>query len=377
MHYRAAEHGCDANSLPKVFGVDDLVSLLRRSGSSLKLFKQGDPYEEDDFTVAYLDGASLIVNQADRYHPMLFALCRVLAQRHFYHVFSVVYLTPPNSQAVRLHNDDQDVFLLQVWGTKKWTIRNAPTLLPYTEEMLGKGSPVPQELVGEPTMQFTMQPHDVLYIPRGFLHEAETSEFPSLHVTVTMPTSDYCWGVQLVKQFGLTLYPPELPTPLRNCCDASLASFRRPGGPVKREEDETMETHLKELTKMWLASLSVESVVNAFESRMSRTNDGQEKGFHNNMELQMGPFVTESSRVRLMHGISSFCELDSKVAIFQRAPNGEKLEMPITPSAAALICSLTSRPQKVTDLPCIDAFERVCALQVLHNFGVVQLFTSS
>merc|ERR1712232_939404 len=100
----------------------------------------------------------------------------------FYHVFGVLYLTPPDSQAVRLHNDDQDVFLFQVWGRKHWTIRNSPQHLPYTEEMLGKSDPVPPELIGDPIMSFDMQPHDVLFIPRGFLHEARTSAEPSLHI---------------------------------------------------------------------------------------------------------------------------------------------------------------------------------------------------
>ena len=37
------------------------------------------------------------------------------------------------AQAVRVHTDDQDVILLQVWGSKKWRLYNAPTHLPYTE----------------------------------------------------------------------------------------------------------------------------------------------------------------------------------------------------------------------------------------------------
>lgn len=55
------------------------------------------------------------------------------------------YLTPPNSQAVRAHTDDQDVFILQVWGSKKWHLWEADPLLIYTEEMMGKTEPVPTE----------------------------------------------------------------------------------------------------------------------------------------------------------------------------------------------------------------------------------------
>ena len=66
----------------------------------------------------------------------------------------------------------------------------------------------------------------VLYIPRGHLHEAATSSEPSLHITLTVPgaqqaakpqspllfssfqsrpTSDFCWGVQMVKHLNTHL----------------------------------------------------------------------------------------------------------------------------------------------------------------------------
>jgi len=83
--------------LPKAVGADDVAALIQRSGSSLKIFRQGDGVDEESFMHAYLDGCSLIVNQANRYHPMLYDLCRALAKKHFYHVFVVFYLTPPDS----------------------------------------------------------------------------------------------------------------------------------------------------------------------------------------------------------------------------------------------------------------------------------------
>ena len=50
------------------------------------------------------------------------ALCEDLAEDLGGHVFAVAYLTPAGSQAVPVHNDDQDVFVYQVWGTKRWTV---------------------------------------------------------------------------------------------------------------------------------------------------------------------------------------------------------------------------------------------------------------
>lgn len=339
----------EANLLPEALGVDDVAALIRRSGPSLKMFKKGTGYDDESFLHAYLDGCSLIVNQADRYHPVIYDLCQGLAGAHFHHVFGVVYLTPPNSQAVRLHNDDQDVFLLQVWGRKHWTIRNAPRLLPYTEEMLGKSSPVPEELVGAPVMSFDMQPHDVLFIPRGFLHEAQTSDESSLHVTITVPTSDYCWGVQLAKHLAQSLPPA--------ACEASLRSA-------------DLEEQLQELLRNWQEGLSAETVVQTFERRMEGTNVGQERAFRQAMGLRMRPSVTERSRVRLMHGVLLRCEADR--AVFLR--ESRSLDLPVATSALPLLRSLTPLPQRVSELPCGDRFERLCVLEILHQLGALQLF---
>merc|ERR1711939_920834 len=163
-----------------------------------------------------------------------------------------------------------------VWGRKKWTIRNAPKLLPYTEEMLGKDDPVPDELIKAPVLEFTMEPHDILYIPRGYLHEAHTVPGePSLHITVTVPTSDFCWGVQLVKQMvsKVTTQRGDLPPKLRALCNASLSARGR-AGPAAMD-DSVLDSHLDEFLTACLDDINVESTLHAFDQRMAKTNETQ------------------------------------------------------------------------------------------------------
>mmetsp|Transcript_56649 Transcript_56649/g.90008 ORF Transcript_56649/g.90008 Transcript_56649/m.90008 type:complete len:412 (-) Transcript_56649:221-1456(-) len=365
LHHQAA-NGLAGNRLPEVLTASHIADLINRSGSSVKMFRKGVSYNEDNFLVAYLDGASIIVNQAERYQSVLYEMCKALAAMHFHHVFAVVYLTPPNSFAVRLHNDDQDVFLLQVWGKKHWTIRNAPTLLPYTEEMLGKDELVPPELVGDPIMSFDMQAGDVLYIPRGFLHEASTSAEPSLHITVTMPTSDYCWGVQLIKHLMQSLHSRDTPPEIRKICETQLV------GPEGGLDDASLDVHIQDILKHWSSNLSAESVLEAFEARMERTNEGQDRAHQKAMSRELFPTVTDENRIRLMCGVTCWCEENSELAVFKR--DNQRLELPIARSSSALIRSLTARPQKVNTLPCADPFERLCVLRLLHQQGVVQVF---
>jgi len=366
LHVRAAERDRPVNLLPEALSVDDVVTLLQVCGPNLKMFKSGSPVDIDNFMVGYLEGASLIVNQADRCNTTLYQLSRVLAQMHFHHVFGVVYLTPADSQAVRLHNDDQDVFLLQVWGKKRWTIRPAPQLLIYTEEMLGKEEPVPENLVGEPVMEFTIEPGDVLYMPRGYLHEATTGTEPSLHITITVPSSDYCWGVQLVKHLLQEMHTDKLP---------SAPSLR--GSMCNRSskgEDSPFDKDLSKVIGTWADKLSPERVLETFQQRMARTNEGQERQYAHIAQAKTGPCVTEHCRVRLMYGVHAEVYEDMEYAVFRRSTDGQELEMPIGKTAVPLIHSLTSRPQRVRDLPGEDAFERICVLQMLVQSGVLQVF---
>ena len=51
----------------------------------------------------------------------------------------------------------------------------------------------------------------------SYYFQATTGEEPSLHITITVPTSDYCWGVQLTKHLMQKLQSKELSWPLSRC----------------------------------------------------------------------------------------------------------------------------------------------------------------
>ncbi|CAK9024671.1 unnamed protein product [Durusdinium trenchii] len=371
LHYCSADKGSSANRLPEALFADDLAAAIdSAAGMNLKMFRSNEMSDLKSPWHSYLAGFSMVINQADRHHKVLFDLCKGLANRHFHHVFAVVYLTPPGSQAVRVHTDDQDVILLQVWGSKHWTLYNAPTHLPYTEEMLGKEQAVPENLIGKKEMDFTIHPHDVLYIPRGHLHEAATSSEPSLHITLTVPTSDFCWGVQMVKHLNTHLRNEPFRPDLRSLCQASLAQCLT--GPAQHSEEE-LDSQIQEVLSTWTSSLSAKAVLNAFEHRMDKANFGQEQQFARLSGEGSMALITRNRRVRLMHGIVCLCEEGSEEAIFAR-PDGRCMKMKITISASKLIRSLTATPQWVRDLPCTDGFERLCILHVLLDAGVIQVF---
>lgn len=95
-------------------------------------------------------------------------------------VGSNAYLTPLNSQGFAPHYDDVDVFILQLEGFKRWRVYppfNKAETLPressrdYTEKEV--------EEMGEEEVDMVLGPGDVLYLPRGWIHQAETVARPS------------------------------------------------------------------------------------------------------------------------------------------------------------------------------------------------------
>jgi lysine-specific demethylase/histidyl-hydroxylase NO66 len=124
-------------------------------------------------------------------------------------VGSNAYLTPLNSQGFAPHYDDVDVFILQLEGYKRWRVYapfNKRETLPressrdYTEKEVDENIGEGQE------MDVVLGPGDVLYLPRGWIHQAETVARPahlpknngmkddhSLHLTVSA-MQNWCWA---------------------------------------------------------------------------------------------------------------------------------------------------------------------------------------
>jgi ribosomal protein L16 Arg81 hydroxylase len=160
---------------------------------------------------AFASRCSVVVNRGDRFCTRLYQLCRQLETEapNFPMACCNVYLTPPGTQTVPKHSNDRDVLLLQVFGEKEWTVYNAPTVLPYREEELGKVTPVDDALLSSKSV-FRVRQGDVLYMPRGFVHEARTlPTTSSLHITVALQTSDWDYGSQILRTLENVLRSPE------------------------------------------------------------------------------------------------------------------------------------------------------------------------
>jgi hypothetical protein len=133
-------------------------------------------------------GATLVVQGMHHWWQPLAAFCRSLETQLGHSAQANAYFTPRRAQGLPVHHDTHDVFCLQLAGEKRWLIYDPVWELPLRDQKYDAdkmGGP------GDPVLDVTLRPGDTLYLPRGWLHAATTSEDESLHLTVGVNV--YTW----------------------------------------------------------------------------------------------------------------------------------------------------------------------------------------
>jgi hypothetical protein len=132
-------------------------------------------------------GATIVLQALHVNWAPLAAFCRELEEELGHATQANAYYTPRRSQGFAVHHDTHDVFVLQVSGEKRWLVYEPLLELPLKTQRYAKELGEP----GAPTHDLKLAAGDVLYLPRGWLHEALTSDLDSLHVTVGVNV--YTW----------------------------------------------------------------------------------------------------------------------------------------------------------------------------------------
>lgn len=112
-----------------------------------------------------------------------FAAAGVILSRY---VGSHLYLTPKNGVALAPHFDSHDVLVLHVAGEKRWLVYEAAEPLPLERQ---RGA---LKELGAPCLDKTLQPGDVMFVPRGWPHEAAASSKGSIHITLDLWPTTWC-----------------------------------------------------------------------------------------------------------------------------------------------------------------------------------------
>lgn len=127
----------------------------------------------------YAQGRTVVIMTMQRRWPTIAQLCRSLESVFHCPVHANLYLTPAGAQGFDAHFDTHEVLVLQLEGRKTWRLYGPTRTLP----LVGERFNLPREQLG-PVREIPLQPGDLLYVPRGHVHEAFTAEEASMHLTV-------------------------------------------------------------------------------------------------------------------------------------------------------------------------------------------------
>ncbi|MFN8099459.1 MAG: cupin domain-containing protein [Dermatophilaceae bacterium] len=149
----------------------------------------GDQLDETKLLDLFADGATLVLQGLHRTWAPIRAFAADLAADIGHPVQVNAYVTPPQNTGFSDHYDVHDVFVVQVAGSKTWRIR--PPVLRHplrSQPWENRRAAVQEAATRPPLLETTLEPGDVLYLPRGFIHAATARGAVSTHLTIGIHT---------------------------------------------------------------------------------------------------------------------------------------------------------------------------------------------
>src|SRR6516162_11266638 len=131
----------------------------------------------------YRSGSSIVLLFLHERWPPLKLLCQSLSSELSSRIQANMYLTPPQAQALKTHYDTHDVLVLQIHGKKRWRLFDRAVQLPLSHQRYTDDEDMS---LGSPMIEVTLSPGDLMYLPRGYPHDAASADGASLHLTIGM-----------------------------------------------------------------------------------------------------------------------------------------------------------------------------------------------
>ncbi|MFX4273600.1 cupin domain-containing protein [Propionibacteriaceae bacterium Y1685] len=212
--------GHDFSDLFSAAAVDELIAERGLRTPFLRIAKNGSTVSESRFTAPggvgaeindqvddtalwrqFAEGATIVLQALHRTWAPVADFTTQLAAELGHPVQANAYITPPQNRGFDDHYDVHDVFVLQVEGTKRWVIHEPVHPAPLREQpWTDHREQVAEAARTEPIIDTVLEPGDVLYLPRGWLHAAEAQGAVSIHLTLGVHVwTQYALAEQLVR----------------------------------------------------------------------------------------------------------------------------------------------------------------------------------
>lgn len=297
------------------------------------------------------------------------------------------YLTPKNTQGFAPHFDDIEAFLLQTEGSKQWKV-----YYPLTEsDLLARypsGNFKAAEL-GKPTLEVDLEQGDLLYFPRGFIHQARAfKDTHSLHLTVSTGQQNSIGNFLEVLLPQAIASAIETNVALRRSLPRDYLEYMgvmhsdRQEDAKRRAFADTLKGALKTVlgeAMGRLDSASDQMAKNFLVDRLPPAlEDEEENCTSDNSPLQK---VTVNTQLKLLrHGVARLVIEDGKAVLYHCRENSRMHhEVALSPlefeldDAESLEFVLKSYPDyfRVGDMPHEDPQDQMALAKALYKEGIL------
>ncbi|MEU5940967.1 cupin domain-containing protein [Micromonospora sp. NPDC047548] len=134
-----------------------------------------DVVDPDRLSGLVEQGATVILADGEHWMPWSIALAALLAEESGCEIQAHVFITGGKQAGLVPHVDGEDNFLLQIDGSKSWSL--------WPNQGGVSARHVDPDQLGPPAMTVDLHPGDSLYIPVGWVHAAVAGDEGSMHIT--------------------------------------------------------------------------------------------------------------------------------------------------------------------------------------------------
>ncbi|KAA0926327.1 MULTISPECIES: cupin domain-containing protein [unclassified Rhodococcus (in: high G+C Gram-positive bacteria)] len=220
---RSAELSDSFDDLMTLDAVDELISERGVRTPFVRMAKDGRLLDKSQFTssggfgaeitdqvdsaavlAAFAAGNTLVLQGLHRLWPPLIHFVGDLVRELGHPVQVNSYVTPAASQGFSPHYDVHDVFVVQIAGTKRWSIHSPVHVHPLNNQPWSdRRSAVEDHASNTPELDVVLEPGDVLYLPRGWIHSAQALGDTTVHLTIGVASyNDYDLAHHVLKSLG-------------------------------------------------------------------------------------------------------------------------------------------------------------------------------
>jgi len=184
-------------------------------------------------------GASLVADAVEEVAPEIRRLTDALARQFAARAEANLYCSFQGIQAFASHCDLHEVFAIHCVGEKRWRIYANRAENPIAPLQGDDAQARIDAAKGPVLMDVTLRPGDVLYIPRGYFHDALASSAESLHLTIGITPHSGKLLFELLEEMALR----------EPAFRAYLADAREGGGAALADQLAALGERLAELAR--------------------------------------------------------------------------------------------------------------------------------